>query len=112
MYVCLEIKDKELILKEEILTREEVEEKVEKPKMYKVILLNDDYTSMEFVVDVLVNIFHKNASEATKIMLDVHEQGRGIVGVFTYDIANSKILKTHSLAKLNEFPLKAIMERV
>ena len=82
----------------------------EHPKMYKVILLNDDYTTMEFVVSILINIFHKTPSEATKIMLDVHEKGRGIVGSYTYDIASTKVLQVENEAKKNEFPLRATME--
>lgn len=99
-------------MNEDILVHEGVDSKIEEPKMYKVILLNDDYTSMEFVVDVLVSIFHKSASEATKIMLDIHEEGQGLVGIYTYDVAHTKIIRTHQLAKKNEFPLKAVMEEV
>lgn len=99
-------------MKEAVVTREDIKEKVQEPKMYKVMLLNDDYTTMEFVVDVLMSIFQKSASESTKIMLDVHEKGRGVVGIYTYDVACSKVTKTHSLAKANEFPLKAMIEEV
>ena len=99
-------------MNEDILVHEEIDTRIEEPKMFKVILLNDDYTTMEFVVDVLVSIFHKSASEATKIMLDVHEEGQGLVGIYTYDVAHTKILQTHQLAKQNEFPLKAMLEEV
>ncbi len=95
-----------------VFAEEKTESKVKEPRMYKVLLLNDDYTTMEFVVDILVNIFHKSTAEATKIMLDVHKKGKGIVGIYTYDIANTKIMQVHSLAKQNNFPLKASMEEV
>lgn len=85
--------------------------KVKKPAMYRVILINDDYTTMDFVVEVLVGIFHKSASEATRIMLDVHQKGRGVVGVYTYDIARTRILQVEELARERDFPLKAIMEK-
>jgi ATP-dependent Clp protease adaptor protein ClpS len=90
--------------------QEETKIETKKPKLYKVILLNDDYTTMEFVVEVLVTIFHKSVTEATKIMLDVHEKGKGIVGVYTYDIARTKITQVEELSEKNEYPLKAVME--
>jgi len=80
--------------------------KVEKPKMYQVIVYNDDYTSMEFVVDILMAIFNKPAAEATKIMLDVHKKGKGICGVYTYDIAVTKIKQVHYEAQKEGFPLR------
>lgn len=83
---------------------------VKKPKMFRVLLLNDDYTSMEFVIEVLVGIFHKTSTEATKIMLDVHEKGKGMVGLYPYDIALTKIVQTEEAARVKNFPLKAIME--
>lgn len=95
---------------ERTIFKEEVKVELKRPKLYRVILLNDDYTTMEFVVELLVGIFHKTASEATKIMLDVHEKGKGIVGVYTYDIAYTKIVQAEELARINDFPLKAIME--
>jgi ATP-dependent Clp protease adaptor protein ClpS len=80
--------------------------KVRKPKMYKVVLYNDDYTSMDFVVQVLVSIFDKPAAEATKIMLDVHKKGKGVCGVYTYDIAVSKTKQVHFEAQKEGFPLR------
>lgn len=80
--------------------------KVIKPKMYRVILYNDDYTSMDFVVQVLMQIFNKPAAEATKVMLDVHKKGSGVCGVYTYDIAVSKVNRVHREARRNDFPLK------
>jgi len=85
-------------------------EKVKEPEQYKVILLNDHYTTMEFVVEVLMLIFHKGLEDANKIMLDVHEKGRGIVGVFTWDIAVTKAEQVHAVAQINEFPLRCIVE--
>jgi ATP-dependent Clp protease adaptor protein ClpS len=99
-------------LETKVFYETDINQKIKEPKMYKVILLNDDYTTMEFVVEILTDIFHKSVSEATKIMLDVHKKGQGLVGVYTYDIANTKINQTHKLAKENNFPLKAIMEEL
>jgi ATP-dependent Clp protease adaptor protein ClpS len=85
---------------------------LKEPEEYRVILLNDNYTTMEFVVTVLVTVFHKSITEATKIMLDVHRKGRGTVGVYSYDIAATKIEQVHRLARQNEYPLKCVMEKV
>lgn len=84
--------------------------KVQRPKMYKVILHNDDYTTMDFVVEVLIVIFHKTPAEATKIMLDVHKKGKGVVGIYTYDIAITKANEVEQLAREKQFPLKASVE--
>ncbi len=84
---------------------------LKKPDMYKVVMHNDNYTSMEFVVHVLTMIFHHPAAEATKIMLDIHNKGRGIAGIFTYDIAMTKIMQVHNLARQHEFPLKCTCEK-
>lgn len=89
----------------------EEEEKLKEPDEYRVILLNDDFTTMEFVVSVLMTVFHKAIPEATRIMLDVHKKGRGIVGVYSYDIAATKISQVHQLAKQNGFPLRCTMEK-
>ena len=80
------------------------------PSMYRVILLNDDYTTMEFVVLVLENVFHMPPPKAQEVMFSVHTSGRGIAGVYTKEIAETKIAITHQLARHNEFPLKCIME--
>ena len=85
-------------------------EKTKEPKDYMVILLNDNYTTREFVVEILKLIFHKNNEDATKIMLNVHHKGRGIVGVYTWDIASTKADQVHSLAKQYDFPLKCVVE--
>jgi ATP-dependent Clp protease adaptor protein ClpS len=80
------------------------------PKLYKVLLFNDDYTTMDFVINILISVFHKSAAEATEIMLDVHKKGQGVCGIYPYDIAVSKVKQVHSLAKSNEFPLRSGIE--
>jgi ATP-dependent Clp protease adaptor protein ClpS len=80
------------------------------PRRYLVYLLNDDYTSMDFVIDVLMNIFHKNYQEAEQIMLDVHKKERGVCGIYTYEVAETKVMQVSKLAREQGFPLKATME--
>ena len=87
-------------------------EKLQEPRDYAVILLNDDYTTREFVVEILKLIFHKNHEEATRIMLHVHRRGRGAAGVYTWDIALTKVNQVHDLARQNEFPLRCVLEEV
>lgn len=87
-----------------------VEQEIREPKMYRVILHNDDYTTMDFVIEVLIAVFHKPAAEATRIMLDVHKKGRGICGVYTYDVAATRVARVHQLAREREFPLKCSLE--
>ena len=89
----------------------ETDQDVEEPPMYKVMLLNDDYTTMEFVVEVLVYIFQKSLEEATRIMLNVHRSGIGVCGFYPYEIAETKVNAVETLARENGFPLKCIMER-
>ncbi len=86
------------------------DQEIREPKMYQVILHNDDYSTMDFVIEVLISIFHKPAADATRIMLDVHEKGKGICGVYTYDIAATRVARVHQLAKKREFPLKCSLE--
>ncbi len=88
-------------------TRDELKE----PPMYKVMLLNDDYTTMEFVVEILMYVFHKSAEESTQIMLKVHRNGMGVCGVYTYEVAETKVDTVHALARERGFPLKCTMER-
>jgi ATP-dependent Clp protease adaptor protein ClpS len=92
----------------ELITRKE--EKIKEPKEYVVVLLNDDYTTREFVVEILMIIFHKNPVEAKTIMLNVHNKGRGVVGNYTWDIAQTKVNQVHSIAKQYDFPLKCVVE--
>ena len=84
--------------------------KLKYPKKYKVFILNDDYTSMEFVIDVLMTIFHKNYEQAESIMLEVHKKEKGLCGVYTYEIAETKVMQVIKKAQDNGFPLKATME--
>ena len=86
------------------------DDEIREPKQYRIILYNDDYTTMDFVIEVLVAIFRKPAPEATKIMLDVHKRGKGICGVYTYDIAATKVAQVHEMSKMREFPLKCSLE--
>ena len=87
------------------------DQEVEEPHQYKVMLLNDDYTTMEFVIEVLVHVFQKTPQDATRIMLNVHHKGVGICGIYPYEIAETKINTVETLARENGFPLKCIMER-
>lgn len=80
------------------------------PKRYKVFILNDDYTSMDFVVDVLMTVFHKSYEESEAIMLEVHKKERGLCGVYTYEIAETKVMQVHTKARDSGFPLKSTME--
>ena len=86
------------------------DEKLKEPKDFAVILLNDDYTTRDFVVEILKLIFHKNHEEATRIMLNVHRRGRGAAGVYTWDIALTKVNQVHDLARQYEFPLRCVLE--
>lgn len=95
----------------EILTQRETETRTRKPSMYKVILLNDDYTPMEFVVELLKVVFHKPHPEATRIMLHVHQNGMGVAGVYPFEIAESKVKTVEELSREHQFPLKCVMEK-
>ena len=85
--------------------------KTRKPAMYKVLMLNDDYTPMEFVVHVLERFFQKNRDEATRIMLHVHRRGVGVCGVFTYEVAETKVTQVMDLARQNQHPLQCTIEK-
>ena len=85
--------------------------KLQKPSMYRVLLLNDDYTPMEFVVYVLEAIFNKNREEATQIMLHVHQNGLGLCGVYTYEVAETKVAQVVDSARRNQHPLQCTMEK-
>ena len=89
----------------------ETKPKTKKPSMYNVLLMNDDYTPMEFVVMVLEKIFNKKSEEATQIMLHVHKNGLGVCGTFTYEVAESKCKAVMDMAKKNEHPLQCTMEK-
>lgn len=84
---------------------------VSEPPRYKVLLHNDDYTTMEFVVMILESVFHKNLEEATRIMLNVHQQGVGVAGIYPREIAETKVMMVHNLARQYEFPLQCSTEK-
>jgi ATP-dependent Clp protease adaptor protein ClpS len=85
--------------------------KVKKPSMYKVLMLNDDYTPMEFVVHVLERFFSKSTEEATRIMLHVHQRGVGVCGVYTFEVAETKVTQVMDLARKNQHPLQCTLEK-
>tara|TARA_B100000378_G_scaffold175633_1_gene141681 strand:- start:32 stop:343 length:312 start_codon:yes stop_codon:yes gene_type:complete len=89
---------------------EETRDKTRKPTLYKVILLNDDYTTMEFVIQVLEEVFNKPPAEAYRIMMLVHTQGHGICGAYSYEVAETKVATTQDLARRDGFPLQATLE--
>ena len=93
---------------------EEIESElgIEEPTKYKVLLHNDDYTTIDFVVDILMSIFHKNITEAEEIMMEVHTKGKAVCGIYTYEIAETKVYQVKTIAKSNGFPLLATMEEV
>ncbi len=91
-------------------TETKTERKLKKPPLYKVLLHNDNYTTREFVVAVLQDVFHKTENEAVQIMLHVHYNGVGVAGVYTFDVAETKTKTVEKLAKENEFPLRCSME--
>ena len=93
---------------EQVVTEERVRTK--KPPLYRVLLHNDDYTTMEFVVHIIMKYFHKSETQATEIMLKVHHDGIGIAGVYPYEIAESKVVLVTDEARRNEYPLKTTME--
>ena len=90
--------------------KERVETEKREPPLYKVVLLNDDYTTMEFVVQVLENVFQKSPAEAYRIMMHVHLNGSGIAGVYPWEVAETKVETVTSLARHAEFPLRAAIE--
>ena len=92
-----------------VVTR--VKPATKKPSMYKVLLLNDDYTPMEFVVYVLERFFNKQSEEATQIMLHVHQRGVGICGVYSYEVAETKVTQVMEFARQNEHPLQCTLEK-
>lgn len=96
----------------DVVLEEEQDLELQKPTMYKVIFHNDDYTTMEFVVFILESIFHKSKAESTKIMLEVHKKGSGIVGIYTKEVATTNIYLVEKLAEEEEFPFRATMEPV
>ncbi len=92
-----------------VITRTET--KTKKPSLYKVLLLNDDYTPMEFVVHVLERFFNKGREEATRIMLHVHQKGVGVCGVYTFEVAETKVTQVMDFARNHQHPLQCTMEK-
>ncbi len=95
--------------REETLTKDRV--KLQEPPLYKVLLHNDDYTTMDFVVMILEVVFGKNTAEATAIMLNVHHQGQGVAGIYSREIGETKVAEVHQLARKSQYPLKCSLER-
>ena len=89
----------------------ETKPKLQKPSLYRVLILNDDYTPMEFVVYVLERFFQKSREEATRVMLHVHQHGVGVCGVFTYEVAETKVAQVLEFARQNQHPLQCTMEK-
>jgi ATP-dependent Clp protease adaptor protein ClpS len=96
-------------LEEDVIS--EVGDDIDEPSMYKVLLHNDDYTTMEFVVEILMLVFNKSPEDAVRIMLNVHHKGIGICGVYTYEVSETKVNSVHALARQHGFPLKCTMEK-
>jgi ATP-dependent Clp protease adaptor protein ClpS len=91
-----------------VLTEEK--KKLQPPQMYKVLMHNDDYTTMEFVIRILMTVFHHREEEAVRIMFDVHRRGVGVAGVYSYEVAETKVAKVTAAARQNEFPLRCSLE--
>lgn len=94
----------------EDLVVQEAKPKIKRPPLYRVILLNDDYTTMEFVIMILERIFHKNREQATQVMLHVHTRGKGVCGVYTREVAETKVQQVMNFAQENQQPLQCAME--
>ena len=96
-------------LEEDVVS--EVRDDIDEPSMFKVLLHNDDYTTMEFVVEILMLVFKKSPEDAVRIMLNVHHKGIGICGVYTFEVSETKVNTVHTLARQYGFPLKCTMEK-
>jgi ATP-dependent Clp protease adaptor protein ClpS len=94
---------------EQVLDRSK--DQVAEPPLFKVILLNDDYTTMDFVVSVLEEVFHKSPAEAHRVMMQVHTQGKGLCGMYPHELAETKVETVHDLAQQHGFPLRASIEQ-
>ena len=93
----------------DVATRDRIQ--VKRPPMFKVLLHNDDYTTMEFVILVLETVFNKTTEAASQIMMNVHKEGTGIAGIYTRDVAETKVALVHDLARTSQYPLKCSMEQ-
>ena len=94
------------------LAVEEARPKLKRPPLYRVVLINDDFTPMEFVVDILETVFGMERTRATQVMLEVHTKGKGVCGVFSYEIAETKVAQVMGIAKQHQHPLLCTMEEV
>jgi ATP-dependent Clp protease adaptor protein ClpS len=99
------------VFRNDTAIKEKHKEELKEPDMFRVLLFNDHYTTQEFVVGVIMTVFNKSVSEAMRIMLDVHRKGKGVVGVYSYDIAATKAGQVRALAKAREYPLKCTVEK-
>ena len=97
--------------KTETLVRKKTQKKLKKPHYYKVVLLNDDFTPVDFVVLVLEKIFHRSTSEAQRIMKEVHNKGSGVAGVFHYELAETKAHQANSYSQSHQYPLQCVLEK-
>ena len=93
------------------LVLERTEKQTKEPARFKVLLINDDYTTMDFVVEVLETVFHKTPAEAFRIMMQVHTQGKGLCGVYTFEVAETKVAQVIEFARQHQHPLQCTMER-
>lgn len=89
----------------------ETDEEIDEPSMYRVLLHNDDYTTMDFVVEILMTVFHRTFEQSTQIMFNIHKSGTGLCGLYTFEVAETKVDAVHTLAQENRFPLKCTMEQ-
>ncbi len=94
--------------KEQVKNKEDL--RLDEPPRYKVILLNDDYTTMDFVIEILMNLFAHTTDEAVAVMMKIHESGKGVCGIYPYEIAETKVVQVEQSARANGFPLRAILE--
>ena len=104
--------EKDLSWDNQSLVFEEAEPQIKEPSMYKVLIINDDFTPMDFVIDVLVSFFRMDVEHATQVMMHVHTRGKGLCGIFTHEIAETKITQVNQFAKDNQHPLLCVMESV
>ncbi|MDX8393279.1 MAG: ATP-dependent Clp protease adapter ClpS [Mariprofundales bacterium] len=109
-FVMKKFIDEQNVIKPELETREQTE--IKQPPLYRVLLLNDDFTPMDFVVHVLQHFFNKSEFEATHIMLTIHNCGQGLCGQYTHDIAETKVQQVNNYSRTNEHPLLCIMETI
>lgn len=100
-----------ILNKEDVALKESHSVYLDVPPLYNVVLLNDDYTPMDFVVFILESVFHKSSSESEKIMLAVHHHGSAVCGVYSYEVAETKMMEVVSLAREKEYPLQCIIEK-